>query len=264
MKLTSIIKAFLLASLCLITIGVYAVETENTHTNKRIMFIGNSFSFYNNGVHNHLGGLVRSAGDWSRAYRFRLNTLSGGRLQEHTAQLKNILSAKNANWDTVVLQPHSNEAISKNRAKAFELALSEQVNIVRNAGAEPLLFMTWAYKGDNEMHKQLLKAYTEAGAKYDLRLIPVGNAFQKAQQHLPNIELYVADVLSVDANGHLTYRTDIKHPSPAGSYLAACVFYAALYKKSPEDLLFVGGVGAETAKKLQRIAWQTVEQFNAD
>ena len=264
MKLTSIIKAFLFASLYLITIAVSAVETENTHTNKRIMFVGNSFSFYNNGVHNHLGGLVRSAGDWSRAYRFRLNTLSGGRLQEHTAQLKNIISAKNANWDTFVLQPHSNEAISKTRAKAFELALSEQVNIVRNAGAEPLLFMTWAYKGDNEMHQQLLKAYTGAGTKHNLRLIPVGNAFQHAQQQLPNIELYVADVLSVSADGRLTYKADIKHPSPAGSYLAACVFYAALYQKSPENLPFVGGLSAETAKQLQRIAWHTVERFNAD
>lgn len=260
-KLKSILKTALIASVCLLAASTYATESDNAY--KRIMFIGNSFSFYNNGVHNHLGGLVRSAGDWSRAYRYRLNTLSGGRLHEHTSQIKNIINGKNANWDTIVLQPHSNEAITKTRMDAFKRALSEQVKLIREAGIEPLLFMTWAYKGDNAMHQKLMKAYTEAGAEHALRLIPVGIAFQEAQQQLPSIDLFVADVLSVDAEGRLTYKADIKHPSAAGSYLAACVFYAALYQKSPEGLPFLAGLTEETAKQLQRLAWQTVERFNA-
>lgn len=260
MKLIAVIKSLVFA--CLITSSAYAVETENKHTNQRIMFIGNSFSFYNNGIHNHLGGLVRSAGDWSRAYRFRLNTLSGGRLHEHSTQLSNIVNAKDANWDTIVLQPHSNEAITRKRKSAFQRALSEHINVIRNANMEPLLFMTWAYKGDSAMHQELLKAYTESAAKHKMRLIPVGIAFDTAQRSLPDIDLYVPDVLSVDENGQLTYKSDIKHPSLAGSYLAACVFYAALYDRSPLNLPYNGGLSKETAEQLQQLAWQTVEQFN--
>ena len=53
------------------------------------------------------------------------------------------------------------------------------------------------------------------------------------------------------------YHSDGKHPSLAGTYLAASVFFATLYNKSP-----VGGalpvdsdMTPETAEKLQIIAW---------
>lgn len=166
-------------------------------------------------------------------------------------------------WDSVVLQPQSNEAIVKTRVDSFNLALSEQVEIIRKAGSEPLLFMTWAYKNSGNMHQRLEQAYLNAGTKYNLRLIPVGIAFHQVQKQLPNIDLYVADILSIDNKGVLTYKADIKHPSWAGTYLAACVFYAALYRKSPENLSYTGGLNPPLANQLQRIAWQTVEHFDA-
>ncbi|MHA7230840.1 hypothetical protein ACVT98_18630 [Vibrio campbellii] len=59
------------------------------------------------------------------------------------------------------------------------------------------------------------------------------------------------------------YHSDGKHPSLEGTYLAASVFFATLYNKSP-----VGGaipvdtdMSPETAKKLQTIAWETVQRF---
>jgi hypothetical protein len=43
-----------------------------------------------------------------------------------------------------------------------------------------------------------------------------------------------------------------------GTYLAACVFYAAIYAKSPEGLGYRADLPKETAQFLQTIANQTV------
>ena len=260
-KLIPIFQILFVITTWAVTTNVVAGESYNPH--KRVMFIGNSFSYYNNGLQNHLAGLVRSANEWSRSHRYRLSTLSGGRLYEHTEQLRNSMRSEKIKWDSVVLQPQSNEAIVKARVDSFNLALSEQVEIIRKAGSEPLLFMTWAYKSSGDMHQRLEQAYLDAGTKYNLRLIPVGIAFHQVKKQLPNIDLYVADILSIDSKGALTYKADIKHPSWAGTYLAACVFYAALYRKSPENLPYTGGLNLPLANQLQRIAWQTVEHFDA-
>jgi hypothetical protein len=43
-----------------------------------------------------------------------------------------------------------------------------------------------------------------------------------------------------------------------GTYLAACVFYAALFGLSPVSLAYTADVPASTAAKLQQIAADTV------
>ncbi len=54
---------------------------------------------------------------------------------------------------------------------------------------------------------------------------------------------------------------DARHPSLAGTYLAACTFFAALYDQSPEGLLYDAGLGQDTALYLQRAAWKTVQEY---
>jgi hypothetical protein len=114
------------------------------------------------------------------------------------------------------------------------------------------------------MGKDLAKAYSKVAAKHKVPVVPVGLAFAKSQQLYPNIALYVPDVLGVsniDTAPTLRYRKALKHPSSAGTYLAACVFYAALYNKSPEGLIFTADLPTAEAAKLQTLAWQVVEDF---
>jgi len=73
------------------------------------------------------------------------------------------------------------------------------------------------------------------------------------------------------------YVADKSHPNSAGSYLAACVFYATIFGKSPEGLAarITGTIIEHTGKItdaqgelinlskqdaafLQKIAWETV------
>jgi len=54
------------------------------------------------------------------------------------------------------------------------------------------------------------------------------------------------------------WQDDGSHPNEQGTYLAACVFYAVIFQKSPEGLSFTAQVPSETAGTLQKIAAQTV------
>ena len=263
MKFKMIADKIVGSIIVLLACNVFANEVPNPH--QRVLFIGNSYSYYNNGIQNHLGGLVRSAGDWQTGKsRFRLSTLSGGRLAEHDADLANLILSKNANWDTVVLQAHSNEALHPKRIKGFQLALKNHVALIRKHDIEPVLFMTWAYQGDAQMSKALIEVYTQAAREHGVKLAPIGVAFAVAEQQLPQIDLFVPDVLSIDSEGALTYKEIVKHPSVAGTYLAACVFYALFYQRSPEGLTFTAGQTPEVAGQLQRLAWQVTSEFNAE
>lgn len=235
---------------------------------KRVLFIGNSFSFYNAGIHNHLGSLVRSAGDWQAGKnRLRLATLSGGYIREHLVNIQYLLEQPNSNWDAVVLQGHSSEPISDKKIESFQSSTAQAVKLIREKDLTPILFMTWAYKDKPQMTAALAQGYIKMANQLDALVVPVGLAFAQAQTELPSIELYVPDVLGVETNESgdtaLTYRKDWKHPSAAGTYLAACVFYASLYHKSPQGLTFHAGLSPETALALQKLSWQVTSGFYA-
>jgi hypothetical protein len=227
----------------------------------RVLFVGNSFSFYNNGVHNHLASLIRSSGEWKRNNRLRLSTLSGGHISEHSADLNDLLNNPSGKWQAIVLQGHSNEPLHPKKSLNFVKATSLAVQQIKAKGVQPILFMTWGYKEQPKMGIELADIYTKLANQLDVLVVPVGLAFAMAERELSNIELFVPDVLSVDSSQKLTYRKDWKHPSEAGTYLAACVFYSTLYQRSPEGLIFNGKLEEDAALALQKLSWQVTQQF---
>ena len=242
--------------------SIVAPKVQPTSNPTRVLFVGNSFSFYNNGIHNHLGSLIRSTGEWKRQQnRLRLSTLSGGHIQEHSDDLDAMLSDPSQNWHAIVLQGHSNEPISSQKNKAFVGATAKVVQQIKSKGIQPILFMTWGYKGQPDMGVDLANVYTKLANKLEVLVVPVGVAFARAEAQLSNIELFVPDVLGVDSENQLSYRKDWKHPSEAGTYLAACVFYATLQQRSPEGAVFIGKLDKETALALQKLSWQVTQQF---
>ncbi len=236
-------------------------NTRGPSAVERVLFVGNSFSFYNNGLHNHVGNLLRAAGRWRpRETRLRLLSLSGAALPEHRGGLQALVGP--GDWDVVVMHGHSVEPLDPERAPGFRLAVAEYSAFIRAQGAEPVLLMTWAYQGRPEMTRALHDAYADVAREHDLRLIPVGLAFDRATREL-DVDLYLRDVLAFEEADGMTgirYKRDVKHPSVAGTYLAACVVYAALFGESPEGLVYDAGLGADTARALQRVAAATVRE----
>src|SRR5262249_9189776 len=110
-----------------------------------------------------------------------------------------------------------------------------------------ILYMTWARQHSPESQQAITDAYTSIGRELGATVVPVGMAWQR--------------FLSEHAEPVLHDR-DQSHPTLAGSYLAACVFFAVLFDESPV------GIDAEIARLtekdralLQKTAWQTYKSI---
>jgi len=212
---------------------------------KSILFTGNSFTFYNNAIYSHLRKLLVAEDPSTRKNIFlKSMTISGAVLSDHRGGLIQMLDSRQ--WDVIVLQGHSREAIDADMAPAFESASREFSETIRSTGAEPVLFMTWAYSDHPEMTINLVNSYTQLGNKLNILVIPVGLAFEQASRDIPGVVLHQQDRI---------------HPSIEGTYLAAAVFYAALYGKSPLNLDYQAGLDETLARKLRQAAWQAVLKY---
>jgi hypothetical protein len=106
--------------------------------------------------------------------------------------------------------------------------------------------MSWAYKDKPEMTAQLAEQYTKAGKANGAQVVPAGLAFAKSIARRPELELYVPDK---------------RHPRLAGTYLAACTVYAALFGRSPVGNAYTAGLPPDVAAHLQQAAWDTVKEY---
>lgn len=233
-----------LIALLAVSLPAYISASEPA---KNILFIGNSFTYYNNGLHNHFNRFVRAAGiDGDKEASVRIMTISGARLSEHAPALVPML--ERADWDVVVLQGHSYETIKRESREHFARAVRAFDRKIKETGAATALYMTWAYADRPEMTAVIERAYSALGNVTNATVVPVGLAFARAGETHPDIDLLIADK---------------KHPTLAGTYLAAAVFFASLYESSPAGLDYVPrGLNSDDAKTLREIAWQTVTDYN--
>ncbi len=207
-----------------------------------ILFIGNSFTYYNNSLHNHLRGLMEAGG--KTVGTMRAVTISGARLTAHAPALNAQLASDD--WDVVILQGNSMEAIEQKDVAAFRDAVRQYSKSIKKSGAGTVLFMTWARTHLPAQTDILNAAYTGIGNETGALVVPAGLAFAAATDSHPRISL----------------RTeDRRHPTLAGTYLTACTFYAALFHDSPVGSEYQAGLTANDAEALQRTAWQTVRGY---
>ncbi len=216
------------------------------------LFLGNSFIYYNNSLHNHFRNLTKSIfTENAKKYFFKSMTISGSYLKDHAMSAENMIKKythkkKKGPWDLVILQGQSREPINKKKMKSFMESAKKLDKLVRDAGSKTVLFMTWAYKEKPEMGPALRDAYTKAGNELNALVVPVGFAFDIARAKDPKAGLWAKDK---------------KHPSVLGTYLAANVFFATFYGKSPEGATYTAGLSPEQVKFAQSTAWNAVQQY---
>ena len=225
------------------------------------IFIGNSFFYYNNGIHNQVLALMRAADPGSKL-RATMVTISGSGIDWHdvdsyfrpnaigryTFDDTNtvVFNKIEKLFDIAIIMDCSQCPIHPELKSVFAEFVKKNTDSIRRHGAEPVLFMSWAYADKPEMAAELAEAYTRAGNAHNALVIPAGLAFARAIAQRPGLVLHVADK---------------RHPTPAGTYLAAATTYAALTGKSPAGLKFTASVDPETAAFLQTVAWETVADY---
>jgi hypothetical protein len=199
-----------------------------------VLFIGNSFT-----ARNDLPGLIaRLAAAHGIELKHRLISVGGASLRTHWNKGEAAEAIRGGRYDYVVLQEQSTLPV-KNAARMKEnVRLFDQA--IRAAGSKTALYMTWARRHAPETQAAITEAYASVGREVGATVVPVGVAWQQFLR------------------GHerpALHDKDASHPSRAGSYLAACVFLAALLGRSPAGLdVDVDGLDPADAKLLQQAA----------
>lgn len=225
-----------------------------------VLWIGNSFFYYNNGLPSHVAQLAAAARQ--PALRGTMITMGGsgfdwhdvasyfrpGAVGRYSFDRNNVIrfNPPGQLYDTAVLMDCSQCPLHPDLKDAFEEFGRRHAETVRQNGARPVFFMSWAYADAPEMTAPLAEAYTRLGNATGALVIPAGLAFARALAERPETPLYVADK---------------RHPTLAGTYLAAAVSYAALFGASPVDLGYTAGLDPALAAFLQRVAWATVQDY---
>jgi hypothetical protein len=151
-------------------------------------------------------------------------------------------------FDVVIMMDCSQCPIHPKLQPLFVEYVKKDSAIVRSHGAEPVLFMSWAYADKPEMTEQLAAQYIKAGKANNALVIPAGYAFANSLKKRPDITLHVADK---------------RHPTLAGTYLAACTALASIHGINPVGNKYTAGLPPDVAAHLQAVAWETVQAFQA-
>jgi hypothetical protein len=225
------------------------------------IYIGNSFFYYNNGLQGHVNQLLLAA---DPQYRFRntLAAISGSGSDWHDvesyfrpnaigsysfdAQNRIVFNKLDKLFDLAIMMDCSQCPVHPQLKKAFAEYAKKHSETVRKHGALPVFFMSWAYADAPEMTAQLAEEYTRAGNENNAFVIPAGLAFARSVSQRPDLNLYVSDK---------------RHPSLLGTYLAACTVYASMFHTSPVGLSYTAGIDPATARVLQTVAWETVQEY---
>jgi hypothetical protein len=201
----------------------------------RVLFIGNSFT-----ARNDLPGLItRLAGARGKTLQHRLIQAGGASLRAHWNAGRAAEAIRDGEYDAVVLQEQSTLPV-KNASRMHEnVRLFD--GAIKAAGSRTVLYMTWARLTAPDSQKAITDAYTAVGKELGAAVVPVGVAWQRFLR---------------DNDEPVLHDRDQSHPTLAGSYLAACVFLAALFRESPvgvgED---VPGLSPDDRAALQAVAW---------
>ena len=241
-----------------------------------VLTFGNSYTSANS-LSSMLEELLRSADSPSNTSDF---TTGGWKISDHWDDVNTSGSAQNLSlatgvWDTVIVQDQS-QVPGFYRTNADWLASKNgSINLadrIDSEGAAMMLMMTWGRRNGDALNPTLYPNYTvmqdrlEEGyidyrdnvslsTSAEIYVAPVGLAFKHVHD---SITASGGNPLSPTSTFYNLYDTDGSHPSTSGSYLAACVLFAALTGDSPVGLTDNTTMDATLRLTLQQAAAEVV------
>lgn len=182
-----------------------------------VLFLGNSFTARND-LPGLIASLARAAGG---GFDHRLISVGGASLRTHWNTGEAADAIRTGGYDYVVLQEQSTLPIKNPVRMRENVRLFDEV--IRDGGAKTALYMTWARRHAPQTQRAITDAYASAARDTGATVGVVWQRFLASHDR------------------PVLHDRDGSHPAVAGSYLAACVFFAALFSRSPV------GVGGSVA-----------------
>jgi Secretion system C-terminal sorting domain len=222
-----------------------------------VLFLGNSYTYVNN-LPQLIKDIANANGD---TLLYDSNCIGGYTFENHFNDVTSCAKIKAQAWNFVVLQAQSQEpSFSPGQVAAQTLPFAIKLDsLVKRANicAQSVFFETWGRKnGDASncaayppictyvgMQDRLRASYKLFADTTHTLMSPVGEAWRKSIANKPSLELY---------------STDESHPVIEGSYLAACVFYEVLFRKSVVANSYMAGLTATNVAFLQQVAHSVV------
>ena len=214
----------------------------------KVLFLGNSYTYFND-----LPAMVQWMADQIGCDLQTDSVTRGGAYLHQFADPADGLYAtwtekyRSSTWDAVVCQNQSFHPVKE--PAAFRQAAVD-VQALCQPGQKFYFYQTWAYQYGSEklaatglayaeMLEKMVKSYAGAAEAVGGGIVPVGEAFAQVRDTYPEIVMY---------------NPDGSHPSPAGTYLAACLFLAMFAEYSPLNFPIPEGVSVEEGEKLRAAA----------
>lgn len=223
-----------------------ATPTDRAPTVRRVLFVGNSYTYVND-----LPAALTAMAQASADVRIEAAsvTVGGATLRSHwTAQdAPNRIMA--GGWNAVVIQGQSVEPALN--PTDFRTYADRFGTLARDFGARAVFFATWPRRAGDAVYaeswsggspevfaRRLDEAYTAAAMRTGGATAHVGLAFLTALRARPVTVLWADDG---------------SHPSPAGTWVAACVLYRAITDTAPPAAAdgTLAGVSADEARALR-------------
>jgi len=229
---------------------------------KSMLWVGNSFFYYNNSMHGHVTQLLNAADQ--KGHRSSSATISGSGFNWHdvAAYFKPnavgsysfvgdnevVFNTFDRPFDATMMMDCSQCPVHPKLQPIFYEFAKKHSDTVRKFGSEPIFFMSWAYADKPEMTELLAAEYIKVGKLNNALVVPAGYSFANSLAKRPDLGLLVADK---------------RHPNLAGTYLAASTVLASVYKINPIGNKYTAGLPPDVVKHLQTVAWETSQQFHS-
>lgn len=227
---------------------------------KRVLIIGNSYTFYNR-LPEMLEALSKKTANPLIVHSYTAGAMSlhGFLTMPEHAQARQMLESGNYDW--VILQDQSQTPACKPDETLS--SVQKWSEIARLHKTKVLLFLTWAHatrQGRNlvpmqDMQERTSTTYCQAALNTKARVAPVGEAWAAWYRKNPGTPLH---------------GDDCSHPTPMGTYLAACVLHSAISGKALRGVpgtLKAGGrtlanIPSASARELQKTANASLKDFS--
>ncbi|MDA0899550.1 MAG: hypothetical protein O3B35_00795 [Proteobacteria bacterium] len=223
---------------------------------QNILFIGNSYFYYNDSLHNHVRRMLGEAYP-EMTFTFKSSTISAARLHHHN--FDHLIDHKNLGvkekYDLIIMQAGSFEFSNSEFRKKYIETVKEFSSKAKNSDIKTALYMFHDYLPHERRYrennlKEVIATHRQAAKETDSLLLPIALAFEKAYAKRGDIKLH---------------HPDGSHPALLGHYLAAYTIFAYLTNSSPVGLKYnyLNQLSDEDILFLQTIAWETyIEQNN--
>ncbi|MFN5634081.1 MAG: PKD domain-containing protein [Flavobacteriia bacterium] len=241
-------KSNLVVKMMAICTLLFSINTQ-AQDSISVLFVGNSYTYVND-LPNVFKQLTGSLGDEATVDS---KTNGGFTFQNHLVDPVTMTKIHAKPWDYVILQGQSQEPsfpFGQVNANTLPPAVALADSVYANSFCgQAMYFMTWGRQvGDPQwdsintfykMNNRLRNAYVRIADSANASVAPVGVAWKYIIDNHPTINLY---------------SPDGSHPSLEGTYLAACTFYASVYRKNSTGATYTAGLNPTVAGILQSAA----------